>query len=590
MVSALSWSLFLAILQPCWAMSSQYAFSAYPVMPGPGIKDSDYYKFERPIEKVAIIGAGVSGLIAYRELTHAGLKAHIFERDSVPGGNWHYTEETPAPAPIPNADVIIGDFTPSLPPTGVGLPYTEEYNDNAAQLKRDHRAPKPVWESLHSNAPAPLQQITEFPWPTGTNWELSHYQLGRYLKAFASYHGLNSNDDNPNISYNTRVERIDKSYDNFGREQGWTLLLKELVQTDSGSVKATWYQQTFDAVVVATGRYNAPYIPTIDGLAELAKVFPDRLMHSRSFRRPEPFANETILIVGAAVSGGEISRILNPWAKTIYQSIRPDNTTVDHMPLSDLLRRVPRNTTFVPEIKRFLPASPGSDFKDVQVELVNGTILTGIDHVIFGTGFRYSFPFLPQYHNSSCGVNDTAPPGLPQPLVTDGTHIRSLHAEVFYIEEPTLCFMDMNTGMQSFTFAEYNSVAFSKVWSGKAFLPSTQEMWRMYDEHVKERGGYSRFFQYLGPVRTNEYIGYFMAWLNDAAHKYGGRRVDGLPKGISEIQSYWTRARMADYFAGNYTPPIISNAVDPEGMFSPADLSEQELFEMEYNSMFNDWW
>jgi cation diffusion facilitator CzcD-associated flavoprotein CzcO len=94
-----------------------------------------------------------SGLNAYRELTEAGLDVRIFERDSVPGGNWHYTEEVPLDAPVPNAPTPISDFVPSLPPAGVELPYSEVF-ENDGKIQRDHRGPKPIWESLTSNAPS----------------------------------------------------------------------------------------------------------------------------------------------------------------------------------------------------------------------------------------------------------------------------------------------------------------------------------------------------------------------------------------------------------------------------------------------------
>jgi hypothetical protein len=133
--------------------------------------ETDEYQFDWPIQRVAIIGAGprypmcptssrhgsytppCSGLVAYRELTDAGLDVRIFERDSIPGGNWHYTEEVPLDAPVPNAPSPIGDFVPSLPPAGVELPYSEVFQ-NDGKIQRDHRGPKPIWESLTSNRPS----------------------------------------------------------------------------------------------------------------------------------------------------------------------------------------------------------------------------------------------------------------------------------------------------------------------------------------------------------------------------------------------------------------------------------------------------
>ena len=105
-----------------------------------------------------------SGLIAYRELSREGYDVHVFERDDSPGGVWHYTDEIPLPIPVPNEDITVADFTPSLPPKGAELPYTEEYQDEqiGEQLRRAHRAPKPVWVSLTSNAPAVRCSLISF--------------------------------------------------------------------------------------------------------------------------------------------------------------------------------------------------------------------------------------------------------------------------------------------------------------------------------------------------------------------------------------------------------------------------------------------
>lgn len=96
------------------------------------------------------------GMNAYRELKKEGFDVHIFERDHLPGGVWHYTEEVPLDAPVPNAPIEISDFESSLPPRGVGLPYSEEYENKTMGtfLRRMHRAPKPVWYHMVTNSPA----------------------------------------------------------------------------------------------------------------------------------------------------------------------------------------------------------------------------------------------------------------------------------------------------------------------------------------------------------------------------------------------------------------------------------------------------
>ena len=100
-----------------------------------------------------LITSFCSGITAYRELTEVSLDVRIFERDSVPGGNWHYTEEVPVDAPAPNVPAPIGDFVPSLPPTGVKLPYSEVFEDDG-KIHKDHRGPKAIWESMTCNLPS----------------------------------------------------------------------------------------------------------------------------------------------------------------------------------------------------------------------------------------------------------------------------------------------------------------------------------------------------------------------------------------------------------------------------------------------------
>jgi cation diffusion facilitator CzcD-associated flavoprotein CzcO len=99
--------------------------------------------------------ASYSGLVAYHELAEAGFDVQLFECDTVPGGNWHYTDETPVKVPIPNTDISVSDFMPSLPPEGVKLPYEEHFKGKVSDdMLRGHRGPKPIWKSLQANAPA----------------------------------------------------------------------------------------------------------------------------------------------------------------------------------------------------------------------------------------------------------------------------------------------------------------------------------------------------------------------------------------------------------------------------------------------------
>ena len=78
--------------------------------------------------------------------------------------------------------------------------------------------------------------------------ELPQQKLQNYLRAFASWHGVNTNDGNSHISYNTRVESVQKRYAEDGSRTGWTLTVKELVKTSSNTTRAIWTTQVWAVI------------------------------------------------------------------------------------------------------------------------------------------------------------------------------------------------------------------------------------------------------------------------------------------------------------------------------------------------------
>lgn len=89
----------------------------------------------------------------------------MFERDHVPGGNWHYSDQAPADVHIPNVEPVNADYEPWLPPR---TPFEEFYSDESHEASRervrDHRGPKPIWASMSTNTPSvcPSQIVRAF--------------------------------------------------------------------------------------------------------------------------------------------------------------------------------------------------------------------------------------------------------------------------------------------------------------------------------------------------------------------------------------------------------------------------------------------
>lgn len=66
--------------------------------------------------------------------------------------------------------------------------------------------------------------------------------------------------------------------------------------------------KTFDAVIVASGHYHTPLIPSIPGLAEAKSRWPSRTTHSKSFRSSRGFEQKVRLALFMPLRGKEILR------------------------------------------------------------------------------------------------------------------------------------------------------------------------------------------------------------------------------------------------------------------------------------------
>lgn len=88
------------------------------------------------------------------------------------------------------------------------------------------------------------------------------------------------------IEFGTTVELAVK------RGEAWVLTLRKVLP---GSTKNNWWQEVFDAVVVATGHFSLPYIPDIPGLLEYDDKFPGRIRHSKHYRSKEEFQGKVRL-------------------------------------------------------------------------------------------------------------------------------------------------------------------------------------------------------------------------------------------------------------------------------------------------------
>lgn len=116
------------------------------------------------------------------------------------------------------------------------------------------------------------------------------------------------------VSYNTTVELIKKD----PKGEKWVLTLRRPLENRK---EDEWWTESFDAVIVASGHYTVPFIPSTPGLAELERTFPGTVEHSKAWRNPEKYRNKRVVVIGASISGADISWTLADFAETPLISV-----------------------------------------------------------------------------------------------------------------------------------------------------------------------------------------------------------------------------------------------------------------------------
>jgi putative flavoprotein involved in K+ transport len=158
---------------------------------------------------------------------------------------------------------------------------------SAAMLKRagehvvvlDRREVGEVWatryDRLHLHTVRWLSGLPGYPMPRELGKWPARDAVAEYLRRYAAHHDLE-------VRTFIDVERVDRA------DSGWS------VSTTDGTIGS-------ERVVVATGQSNVPFLPDWPG------EFAGDLIHSASYRNPEPYRGRRVLVVGTGNSGAEIA-------------------------------------------------------------------------------------------------------------------------------------------------------------------------------------------------------------------------------------------------------------------------------------------
>lgn len=193
-------------------------------------------------------------------------------------------------------DIIrIYDHKPDVFPSPIARrpktnPLPQQLPTFADPLGEDPVARTGIYDNLDSNVGAEVMAFTHTPFPKdnsadsvrryGSNNPTRPYQVvEQYIEdGFKDYRHL--------LSLNTTVERVKK----VGNE--WVVTLRKADELLRGEQKDYWWQERFDAVLIATGHYNVPFIPAIWGIDEAVKALPHKFDHSKFFRSPDDYVGK----------------------------------------------------------------------------------------------------------------------------------------------------------------------------------------------------------------------------------------------------------------------------------------------------------
>ncbi|KAJ4295588.1 hypothetical protein N0V90_007601 [Kalmusia sp. IMI 367209] len=411
-----------------------------------------------PIRRVAVIGLGPGGAIAIDALARekAFDVIRVFERREAPGGCW-LEDPYPPPNLDPSAFDALATRKADLP-----LEIPRSLPAKKAKSPQPRYAESSVYPYLETNVDAVPMSFSQESIPTqrspltiskhGEDSPFRHHSVVReFIAGLVKRNGYDKF-----VSYNTSVELAEKI------DHEWRVVLRK----DGGASEDEWWEERFDAVVVASGHYNVPYIPKIEGLAELEKTRPGSVKHSKMFRGREAYKGKKVVVVGASVSAADIAY---------------DLVGIAQQPVYAVIKGHKANGYFGDEAFKHpgIVAKPSiSHISTIHgqrtVHFVDGTSVADVDHLIFGTGYSWTLPFLPHVE-----VRNNRVPGLYQHVV--------------YRKDPTLLFVGAVGAGLTFKVFEWHAVFAARILSGRAKLPPPEEQQRWEEERIAKKGDGAQF-------------------------------------------------------------------------------------------------
>ncbi|XP_050756644.1 dimethylaniline monooxygenase [N-oxide-forming] 3-like [Gymnogyps californianus] len=337
------------------------------------------------VRRVAVVGAGVSGLAATKTCLEEGLEPTCFEQSEDIGGLWRYTDQA-----------------------------------------EEGRAS--IYRTVFTNSCKEMMCYSDFPFPDDHPNYMHNARLQHYICKYAEHFDLLRH-----VQFKTLVTKVKKRPD-FSVMGQW-----EVVTQRDGKEETA----VFDAVMICSGHHVYPNLPLTDfpGIHKFKGCY----FHSREYKEPEKFRGKKVLVIGLGNSGCDIAVELSTIASQVYLSSRSGSWVMSRVwdngyPwdmlvitrfrtwLGNVLPRALSDWLYVRGMNRFfkhenfglMPQNRTSrkepvfnddlpsriacgvvvmkpnvkEFRETSVLFQDGTVQDDVDVVVFATGYSYSYPFM----------------------------------------------------------------------------------------------------------------------------------------------------------------------------------------------------
>ncbi|KAM3257196.1 hypothetical protein ACQJBY_049494 [Aegilops geniculata] len=374
-------------------------------------------------KNVCVVGAGMAGMAAARELRREGHVVTVMEQSGDAGGQWLYDPRTDddglleaGAAPVRVHSSMYACLRLISPREAMGFSDFQFFPREGVAGRDPRRFP-------------------------------THREVYCYLREFCHAFGLADA-----VRLNTRVTRV-AAVPTSSTHQ-WAVRTVHLGGTATDEEEK---EEVFDAVVVATGHYSQPKLPSINGMEDWRR----RQLHSHSYRTPEPFRGEVVVMVGCGDSGKDIALDLRRVAKEVHLTAKSVEEAMT--PAMSKMLANHANLHLHPQIDHL--------YADDRVAFADGSSVAA-DTVMYCTGYTYSFTFL-----------DTG-----GAVTVDDNRVGPLFEHVFPPSlAPSLSFVGIPRKVIVPWFFEAQGKWVAQVLSGRRALPPEEEMLRSVEEYYRAR-------------------------------------------------------------------------------------------------------